>query len=95
MIDETPTQFSSLALILRREIARIALEALLRDGRIHPSSIEVEVVKAEEEMHANIIDLGEGALRKLRHTMFTRGSGTFRQATLQAIKQPKHFSALG
>ena len=60
------TQFSSLALIPCREIARIALEALLRDGRIHPSSIEDEVVKAEEEMHANIIDLGEGALRKLR-----------------------------
>jgi ribonuclease Y len=51
---------------VRREIARIALEALLRDGRIHPSSIEDEIVKAEEEMHANVIDLGEGALRKLR-----------------------------
>ena len=49
---------------VRREIARIALEALLLDGRIHPR-IEDEVVKAEEEMF-NIIDLGEGALRKLR-----------------------------
>ena len=67
MIDETPDSvLISCFNPVRREIARIALDALLRDGRIHPSSIEDEVVKAEEEMHANIIDLGEGALRKLR-----------------------------
>ena len=67
MIDETPDSvLISCFNPVRREIARIALEALLRDGRIHPSSIEDEVVKAEDEMHANIIDLGEGALRKLR-----------------------------
>jgi len=67
MIDETPDSvLISCFDPVRREIARIALEALLRDGRIHPSSIEDEVVKAEEEMHANVIDLGEGALRKLR-----------------------------
>lgn len=67
MIDETPDSvLISCFDPVRREIARIALEALLRDGRIHPSSIEDEVLKAEEEMHANVIDLGEGALRKLR-----------------------------
>lgn len=67
MIDETPDSvLISCFDPVRREIARIALEALLRDGRIHPSSIEDEVIKAEEEMHANIIDLGESALRKLR-----------------------------
>lgn len=67
MIDETPDSvLISCFDPVRREVARIALEALLRDGRIHPSSIEDEVAKAEEEMHANVIDLGEGALRKLR-----------------------------
>lgn len=67
MIDETPDSvLISCFDPVRREIARIALEALLRDGRIHPSSIEEEVIAAEEEMHANVIDLGEGALRKLR-----------------------------
>jgi ribonuclease Y len=67
MIDETPDSvLISCFDPVRREIARIALEALLRDGRIHPSSIEEEVIKAEEEMHANVIDLGETALRKLR-----------------------------
>lgn len=67
MIDETPDSvLISCFDPVRREIARIALEALLRDGRIHPSSIEDEVVNAEEEMHANVIELGESALRKLR-----------------------------
>jgi len=67
MIDETPDSvLISCFDPVRREIARMALEALLRDGRIHPSSIEDEIVKAEEEMHANVIDLGEGALHKLR-----------------------------
>jgi ribonuclease Y len=67
MIDETPDSvLISCFDPVRREIARIALEALLRDGRIHPSSIEDEIIKAEEEMHAKVIDLGEGALHKLR-----------------------------
>ena len=67
MIDETPDSvLISCFDPVRREIARLALEALLRDGRIHPASIEEEVIKAEEEMHLNVIELGEGALRKLR-----------------------------
>jgi ribonuclease Y len=67
MIDETPDSvLISCFDPVRREVARIALEALLRDGRIHPASIEDEVIKAEEEMHSNVIDLGESALRKLR-----------------------------
>lgn len=67
MIDETPDSvLISCFDPVRREIARIALDALLRDGRIHPASIEEEVEKAEEAMTANIIELGENALRKLR-----------------------------
>ena len=69
MIDETPDSvLISCFDPVRREIARIALDALLRDGRIHPASIEEEVEKAEEAMSANIIELGEDALRKLRLT---------------------------
>ena len=69
MIDETPDSvLISCFDPVRREIARIALEALLRDGRIHPASIEEEVCNADEAMHANVIELGEGALRKLRLT---------------------------
>ena len=67
MIDETPDSvLISCFDPVRREIARLALEALLRDGRIHPASIEEGVIVAEAEMHANVIDLGEAALRKLR-----------------------------
>ncbi len=67
MIDETPDSvLISCFDPVRREVARIALEALLRDGRIHPASIEEEVIKAQAEMHASVIDLGEGALRRLR-----------------------------
>lgn len=67
MIDETPDSvLISCFDPVRREVARLALESLLRDGRIHPANIEEEVIKAEAEMHANVIDLGEGALRRLR-----------------------------
>ena len=38
----------------------------MRDGRIHPASIEEAVHGAEEEMRTNVIELGEGALRRLR-----------------------------
>lgn len=67
MIDETPDSvLISCFDPVRREIARIALEALLRDGRIHPASIEETIIAAEEEMNNTVIELGEGAIRKLR-----------------------------
>ena len=67
MIDESPDSvLISCFDPVRREVARIALESLLRDGRIHPANIEEAVIKAEAEMDANVIDLGEGALRRLR-----------------------------
>lgn len=67
MIDETPDSvLISCFDPVRREVARLALESLLRDGRIHPATIEEEVVEAETEMRANVIELGEGALRRLR-----------------------------
>ena len=67
MIDEAPDSvLISCFDPVRREIARFALEALLRDGRIHPSSIEEHVDKAQDEMQAKVAELGEGALRELR-----------------------------
>ncbi|MGB0184112.1 MAG: ribonuclease Y [Opitutales bacterium] len=67
LIDEAPDSvlISSFDPV-RREIARIALEALLRDGRIQPASIEEAVLAAEEDMDANIVQIGETALRRLR-----------------------------
>ena len=46
---------------LRREVARIALEKLIDDGRIHPAKIEEMVEKAKEELNAIIKDEGERA----------------------------------
>ena len=47
---------------LRREVARIALEKLIDDGRIHPAKIEEMVEKAKEELSATIKEEGERAV---------------------------------
>ena len=46
---------------LRREVARIALEKLMEDGRIHPAKIEEMVEKAKEELNSIIKEEGERA----------------------------------
>ena len=47
---------------LRREVAKIALEKLIDDGRIHPAKIEEMVEKAKEEVEATIKEEGERAV---------------------------------
>jgi ribonuclease Y len=62
IIDDTPeTVILSSFDLMRREVARVALEKLLADGRIHPSRIEEVVAKAREDMEAHIKEVGEQA----------------------------------
>ena len=47
---------------LRREVARVALEQLMSDGRIHPSRIEEVVKQVQEEIDQTIMHAGEEAI---------------------------------
>ena len=66
IIDDTPE-----AIVLssfdpyRREVARITIESLIKDGRIHPTQIEELYDKTVKDMKVKIRDLGETALFEL------------------------------
>jgi ribonuclease Y len=66
LIDESPQMvlISSFDPV-RREIARITLEGLVKDGRIHPASIEDFYQRAKDDVELNVQQSGEDAVQKL------------------------------
>lgn len=66
LVDDTPGMIilSSFDPI-RRQIARLTLEMLMKDGRIHPARIEEVVAKAEKEIEKQIARAGEDAAREV------------------------------
>lgn len=66
MVDDTPGMIilSSFDPV-RREVARQALEMLLKDGRVHPGRIEEVVEKAQKNVQKEVIRAGEDAAREV------------------------------
>lgn len=66
LVDDTPGMIilSSFDPI-RRQVARIAMESLMKDGRIHPGRIEEVVDKAEKQIEKEIIRAGEDAAKEV------------------------------
>jgi ribonuclease Y len=63
IIDDTPEAvIVSCHSPIRREIARLALERLISDGRIHPGRIEEVVRKAEQEVEDSVREAGQKAI---------------------------------
>ncbi len=65
MVDDTPgyVVLSSFDPI-RREVARLTMEMLMKDGRIHPGRIEEVVEKAQKQVEKEVIRAGEDAARE-------------------------------
>lgn len=66
LVDDTPGMivFSSFDPV-RRQVARLSLEMLMKDGRIHPGRIEEVVAKAEKQIEKEVKQAGEDAAREV------------------------------
>ena len=100
IIDDTPE-----AVILsgfdpiRREVARVALEQLIEDGRIHPGRIEETIEKAQKEVDEAMVQAAEEVLYELgvhgRPSEVVRALGRLRFRTSYGQNQLQHAREVG
>jgi ribonucrease Y len=89
IIDDTPEAVILSGFdIVKREIARISLERLLQDGRIHPGRIEEVVAKVKQEMANSIKEEGE-------HTIFELGLQRVHPEIVKLIGRLKYRTSYG
>ncbi|MFA5420555.1 MAG: Rnase Y domain-containing protein, partial [Patescibacteria group bacterium] len=71
IVDDTPSAITISGFsLIRRHVAKKALEYLIKDGRIHPTKIEDAVQKAKEEISIDINKAGEEAVYNVGVTAF-------------------------
>jgi ribonuclease Y len=95
IIDDTPEAVVLSAFDpVRRETARIALQRLVEDGRIHPGRIEEVVAKAAEEVEQGMVEAAEAVLYELGihnvHPEIVRTLGRLRFRTSYGQNQLQH-----
>lgn len=89
IIDDTPETITvSCFDPVRREVARLALEHLIKDGRIQPGRIEEVVNKIKKEMDTNIAKVGE-------ETVFKLGIGKIDREIVKLIGRLKYRYSYG
>lgn len=89
IIDDTPEAVILSAFDkVRREIARVSLERLIEDGRIHPARIEEVVEKAKKDMATNIREEGE-------KTVFDLGLSNVHPEIVKLVGRLKYRTSYG
>jgi len=89
IVDDTPEAVILSAFDpLRREIARVSIERLIRDGRIHPARIEEVVAKVEEEFEKKLREEGE-------QVSFELGIHNLSESVLQLLGRLRYRTSYG